>query len=160
MKAGIEPYKCRRCGGTEYKVWGQKERRRYCLACKARSAKESVRRNGRQVRVTEKDRVYRRKWALMDRYGITLDDYDRMLAEQGGACAICGGGPEGGPATKNYSVDHCHETGLVRGLLCSSCNIGLAKFRDRPELLIAASDYLLAALKAVGVDVEAETDVE
>jgi len=64
-----------------------------------------------------------------------------MLKEQGGGCAICG---ETKPLKgKNYlCVDHCHETGEVRGILCHACNTGLGKFKDSPELLHTAINYL------------------
>jgi hypothetical protein len=78
-----------------------------------------------------------RKWYLKDKYGITPDDYARRLQAQGGGCAICGE-PPGEIA---LHVDHCHETGRVRGLLCFSCNAGLGQFRHDPELLGAARTY-------------------
>ena len=72
-------------------------------------------------------------------HGITLEDYERMRTAQRGLCAICSepcchGG--------ELSIDHCHETGAVRGLLCRHCNVGLGYFRDRPDLLGAAINYL------------------
>lgn len=78
-------------------------------------------------------------------YGITIDAYDKLLAEQGGVCAICREvedikGRNG--AVRSLSVDHCHETGAVRGLLCGRCNTGLGYFRDSPTVLSAACSYL------------------
>ena len=75
------------------------------------------------------------------RYGITVDDYDRMLAEQGGSCAICRTTKPGTKA-KVWSVDHCHESNVVRGLLCNRCNLGLGYFKDSTERLRRAADYL------------------
>ncbi len=78
---------------------------------------------------------------LKSKYGISLEDYEAMVAEQGGGCAICKQGPRG----KRYSslvVDHCHDTGIVRGLLCDHCNRGLGLFGDNPETLEAAALYL------------------
>lgn len=90
------------------------------------------------------------KWARIQRsskmnikYGITLDEYDAMLDSQNGHCAIC---PATDPGRKGRSflyVDHCHETGEVRGLLCGNCNDGLGRFRDDPALLRGAIAYLL-----------------
>ncbi len=73
-------------------------------------------------------------------YGLSEEDYDRMLAEQEGCCAICERHAEvlGQP----LGVDHDHGTKAVRGLLCDDCNLGLGKFRDRIDLLDAASVYL------------------
>lgn len=64
------------------------------------------------------DRLYKRKWHLMSNFGITPDDYNKMLDEQDGRCAIC----RRLPGKINLSVDHDHDTGKVRGLLCPPCN--------------------------------------
>ena len=73
------------------------------------------------------------------RYGITKQDYEEMLARQGNACAICSDPLNG---YRNLHIDHDHVTGQVRGVLCRSCNLALGKFRDDPDLLIKAADYL------------------
>lgn len=77
-------------------------------------------------------------------YGITLEVYERMLEEQGGLCAICGG--EGfvmkESHTMKLAVDHCHSTGAVRGLLCHNCNRALGLFKDNPAHLAKAISYL------------------
>jgi hypothetical protein len=57
----------------------------------------------------------------------------------GKKCAICGGPPKHG---SRLHTDHCHATGVVRGLLCITCNAGLGQFRDSPDLVMAALDYL------------------
>ncbi len=75
-------------------------------------------------------------------YGISVEEYDALLARQNGKCAICREKPEG----QTLCVDHCHATGKIRGLLCRSCNVGLGNFRDDPRLLRAAIAYLEAAL--------------
>lgn len=82
--------------------------------------------------------THRRKAHLKFRYDIAPADYDRMLAEQGGKCAICLE-PAG---EKHFSVDHCHTTGKVRSLLCRKCNTGLGSFRDSIPLLQTAIDYI------------------
>jgi hypothetical protein len=77
---------------------------------------------------------------LRTRYGLTLDDYKTMLAAQGGVCAICRE-----PSTSAWGslhVDHDHDTGRVRGLLCEACNVGLGNFKDDPARLRAAAVYL------------------
>jgi|ERR1700722_4220582 len=78
-------------------------------------------------------------------YGMTLEDYRRMVAAQGGLCAICRKKQLGDKRTKHSHVDHCHKTGKVRGILCGNCNIGIGKFNDNPELLDRAAAYLDAA---------------
>ena len=79
---------------------------------------------------------------LKSNYGITLEDYDRMLEDQGGCCKVCGTS-EPGSGKGRFAVDHNHNTGKIRGLLCSHCNTGLGKFKDSPDLLEAAKEYLL-----------------
>ena len=71
-------------------------------------------------------------------YGITLDEYDEMLAKQNGGCAICGTNTIRG----RFAIDHCHTTGKVRGLLCFDCNTGIGKLKDDPSLLLTAYNYL------------------
>ena len=74
-------------------------------------------------------------------FGITAAEYDAILASQGGGCAICGSGVGDGRGHRLH-VDHDHDTGEVRGILCASCNLGIGKFLDSPELLRRAADYL------------------
>lgn len=69
---------------------------------------------------------------------IPLGTYDRLLREQGGVCAICGGFFE-----RPLNIDHCHTTGVVRGLLCSPCNHGLGCFKDDLTRLARAMKYLI-----------------
>lgn len=83
---------------------------------------------------------------LKQRYGITYDDYEAMLADQGGLCAVCGLPNEQFDTVKGemrrLHVDHDHETGKVRGLLCSKCNFALGCVRDSPEILGSLVRYL------------------
>lgn len=75
----------------------------------------------------------------IERYGLSWGEYHAILDAQERRCAICDR-PHAiaGPLV----VDHDHDSGKVRGLLCHECNLGLGKFRDRPDLLAEASDYL------------------
>jgi recombination endonuclease VII len=77
-------------------------------------------------------------------YGITAEDFTRMLAEQDNRCAICGNVFSG---PKHTHIDHSHVTGQVRALLCSHCNPGLGHFHDDPVLLQRAIDYLRRFMK-------------
>lgn len=61
---------------------------------------------------------------LKQRYRITADEYEALLDQQGGCCAICGSEKAGGRGQR-FHVDHCHRTGRIRGLLCYGCNVGL-----------------------------------
>lgn len=76
-------------------------------------------------------------WHLKSNYGISLEDYNKILEEQHGACAICGNSP------KAYlCVDHDHITGGIRGLLCFHCNVILGHAQDNIETLQKAIEYL------------------
>ncbi|MDQ1396542.1 MAG: hypothetical protein QOG64_1801 [Acidimicrobiaceae bacterium] len=76
---------------------------------------------------------------LKRKFGLTLEQYDEMLAAQLGGCAICGDPPEAGKA---LHIDHDHDTGEVRGLLCVRCNNGLGQFKEDLGLLSQAGVYL------------------
>ena len=117
----------------------------YCKPCHNARTKES------------KQRLYggSRHYHLRQRYGIGADEFDELVRQQGGVCAICGReNPE--------HVDHDHETGEVRGILCFNCNGGLGQFRDSIDALRAAASYLDARdpesieLKAVALTWAAE----
>ena len=73
-----------------------------------------------------------RNYHLRRRYGITAEHFDRMLAEQGGLCALCREAPA-------QHVDHDHATNRVRALLCFNCNGALGQFRDRADLMLRAA---------------------
>jgi hypothetical protein len=75
-------------------------------------------------------------------YVLTAVEYDLLLAEQEGRCAICRRPPEQAPGTPRLYVDHCHESGRVRGLLCNPCNRGMGVLGDDPARLRAAAAYL------------------
>jgi len=88
-----------------------------------------------RLRVTKE---YRRGWKLKSRYGISAAEYDDMLMEQGGVCAIC----KGESGNTRLVVDHDHETGDIRAILCHSCNTGLGMLEDDPARLKKAIRYL------------------
>ena len=78
-----------------------------------------------------------KRW-LQRTYGISREEYDAMVAAQNGRCLICDEKP-----MRGLCVDHCHETKVVRGLLCNNCNVGLGYFDDDPIRLLRAAAYLL-----------------
>ena len=82
-------------------------------------------------------KVWRNK--IRREFGITEDEYNKMLKSQNGVCKICKLSDE-----KRLAVDHCHNTGIVRGLLCQKCNTALGLFQENSELLKEAVNYLLA----------------
>jgi hypothetical protein len=74
-------------------------------------------------------------------YGLTVEGYEWLLKAQGNKCACCG---SKNPKHRHgrFVVDHCHETGKVRGLLCSTCNLGIAKLGDSSKGILRAVRYL------------------
>lgn len=101
-----------------------------CGACKLEKG-----RNKATAQAKERRRTLRS-------YGITQDQYDFMLGEQGGGCAICGRTDPGRRLQAHFSIDHCHITGLVRGLLCHPCNLGIGYLQDSPDIMRAAAAYV------------------
>lgn len=75
---------------------------------------------------------------LKNKYGITIDEYKEILKKQGGVCAIC----KKSETKRNLSVDHCHKTGKIRGLLCKKCNSGIGLLCDSKEIVSSALIYL------------------
>ena len=73
-------------------------------------------------------------------FGITIMEYDQMLILQNNKCLLCERDRKS--FNKNFAVDHCHNTGKVRGLLCQQCNVALGMFDDNPELIRKAADYV------------------
>lgn len=77
---------------------------------------------------------YRRK------FGLTIEERNQMLAEQGGVCAICQG--DNSNSKRDWHIDHCHETQCIRGILCADCNAMLGRARDKITTLQNAIAYL------------------
>lgn len=82
-----------------------------------------------------------RKAQLKRRYGLSAETYDHMVALQEGVCALCKK-TETCAGKKHLTVDHCHATGKVRGLLCHRCNMIIGKIKDSPEWCDSAAAYL------------------
>ena len=86
----------------------------------------------------------RRHYGLKRHYGITGTDFAEMYIAQDGKCAICNN-PETSMLhgkVRDLSVDHCHDTGKIRGLLCNACNHILGEAKDKVEILLSAAEYL------------------
>jgi hypothetical protein len=105
---------------------------------KARAANKEWREKNREY-----DKQRKRNWYhtvgrgrdLDKKYGLTVDEYDKMFAEQGGLCALC-------PSDYKLSVDHNHDTGEVRGILCYDCNRNFIGNHTDPSKYRRAADYL------------------
>lgn len=104
-----------------------------CASCNtARSVawQKKYRRHPRQLLTAEEKKLSRYRAQLKHRFGITPEDVNRMFHEQGGRCGICR------QTREKLDIDHNHETGVVRGLLCRRCNSRiLAFFENDPERL-------------------------
>src|SRR5215203_575928 len=88
------------------------------------------------ARDTPEGRKRERNYAYKKKYKISLDDYNEMYSNQNGKCLICTN------EFKSLFVDHCHVTGKVRGLLCSTCNSGIGFLKDDIEMVRSALTYL------------------
>lgn len=102
--------------------------------------KEKVQAASRAWNLANPERMRNTKFKT--RYGITLLEYNLLLEAQNGVCAICGTDKPGRKGSNYLSVDHCHASGKVRGLLCYKCNVGLGAFKDDPASLTKAIEYL------------------
>ena len=89
---------------------------------------------------TDEEKAVKRDKSLQSRYKITQKEYDEWSEIQKHSCAVCGIHRTESP--KRLAVDHCHITGIIRGLLCSNCNRAIGLLQDNPRLLREAADYL------------------
>lgn len=130
---------CKACFAARARAWYQQNREHVIDRVKKWRAE-----NPERARATQRAANTRRKPAARDHhlkknFGISQADYERMLEEQGGGCALCGRPPREGAA---LHVDHDHVTGAVRGLLCFRCNGGIGQLGENEELLAAAAAYV------------------
>lgn len=131
---------CRACGARKPMAefhWtaSRRHRSRTCKTCA--HAQQAERISERRKAGTMQPRTDR----LRREYGLTPEAVETMRLEQDGACAICTQ-PFGERVGERMHIDHCHETGRVRALLCHNCNLGLGHFRDKVDLLVKAAGYL------------------
>ncbi len=83
---------------------------------------------------------YNKNAFFTKKYGMTVEEVDYQISVRDNKCDICG--QESDHRFKKLNVDHCHETNVVRGLLCFSCNVMIGQSKDNPEVLRKAADYL------------------
>jgi hypothetical protein len=119
--------KCKKCRFKQNYAWRQNNPEAYRKNCSRYYWKNK-----------EKIAEAQRAAALKRNYGMTRDEYDQKLKAQGGACLVCGAKPKG----RSLAVDHNHQTGWVRGLLCNPCNWLVAHAKDDPLRCISAAQYL------------------
>jgi hypothetical protein len=110
-----------------------------CKSCRARLRNlDADRKWNKKWRASRREQL--RDYDLKRRYGISLKEYSEMLAAQNGCCAVC-------KEQSDLVVDHCHETGKVRSLLCNSCNRSLGLLKEDPTRIMRLADY--ARMKTV-----------
>ena len=128
---------CRKCS-RQYseELPRSKSQSNLCLECGRDRHKKWVERN------PEETRRHGRRWYLREQYGMSLEQFDKLLEGQGGVCAICGSDSPRDKRGFNFHIDHDHVSGRHRGILCGPCNRGLGHFHDSITNLRAAADYL------------------
>jgi hypothetical protein len=115
----------------------KEKRRQYQREWNAKN-KEKLQAYSRDWSAKNKDK--RRGYKLKMRYGLTPDAWDAMFASQGSSCAVC---HSTDPKSKGgWDTDHCHETEVVRGILCHPCNVMLGLSEDNTSTLSNAISYL------------------
>ena len=110
-----------------------------CKECQSRSARE--------WQAANRERATLNRWrsAIKINYGMSEQEWHELLQQQGGGCAICGETASIELSTgtvQRMSVDHCHNSGKIRGILCNTCNRAIGLLKDDARLLRRAADYL------------------
>lgn len=125
---------CTKCGerkpfsGFHTRVSSPDGMHHRCKTCRREDTSARYAKNRERILATQREQ----------KYGLAPGEYALRMAAQGGKCAVCG------DQLSSAHVDHSHSTGVVRGLLCPGCNLGLGHFRDSPEALRNAALYLEA----------------
>lgn len=139
--------RCKACDKKKYDAYATRlaqnpvapPEEKVCPVCsRTLPAKEFNRDTSRPDGLQSQCRLCKRAAIRLKTYGITRAETLALLDKQDGVCAIC----REVFGEKGFHVDHCHTGGQVRGLLCFKCNVGLGAFKDDPNLLNAAIEYL------------------
>lgn len=119
-------------------------RKGICKACEAKRQLAAYHANPepRKAKCRELSNLHQRRWNLKRIWGLTPEQYDEILRKQDGVCAICGQPPSGKKGEKYLHIDHCHDSDVIRGLLCGNCNNGIGRFKDSPTNLRRAAQYI------------------
>lgn len=140
------PDSCRKCGetGDKFGLRGNGHGKWYyrldCWNCVYKHDREVANKSRAALKAKDPEawKLMRRRQQLKRYYGMTLEEYQQKLKDQGGGCSICGRME----SLKDMPVDHCHTQGHIRGILCHYCNKGLGQFFDNPNNLRKAADYI------------------
>jgi hypothetical protein len=133
-------HKCSKCGNQYAKLI---KGSRQCQPCRTKRHREYCKRVDYDKKRYWKNPQAEREHHTIRKYKVSQDDYNSMFSSQRGLCAICERKQE-----KVLDIDHCHETGAVRGLLCSNCNRMLGYAKDNRLTLQAAINYLTSPRKS------------
>lgn len=134
---------CKDCRREDHKKTYEANKDKYKMKAKdwLKNNPEKYKEYQKASRLNRKPKA--RDYYLRRRFGITLETFEQMSAEQNHTCKICG---QKELTYKNLNVDHCHETGKIRGLLCTSCNTALGLLKDNLQNLQNAIRYLTDAM--------------
>lgn len=150
---GLQAF-CIDCGRSSKQKWREEnpdqDKQTSAAWYEANKERLAAHRVGYRQENKDKRNEYNREWRSRNKdkvvanyikhaYGLSREEYDALLKEQGGVCAIC---KQECRVHGRLSVDHCHRTNIVRGLLCVSCNTALGHLEDDPNRLLVAIEYL------------------
>ena len=150
---GSPPEVCKSCGmrNRSHGIRGNGHGKYYyhliCIACKSKHDRAVANLARAKLKAKDPDawKLKTRRHSLKRNYNITLEEYQEILTKQKNGCAICGKME----SLREMPVDHCHKTGVIRGVLCHWCNKGLGQFFDNPQILRKAADYIESRAEGV-----------
>lgn len=129
----------------EYRDNNKEKTRKLSLDYYYKKGREKRQENKDQINKTYRERKRHMRYKIKKYFNLTLDEYNQMFIERDNKCDICNN-PESAKhqngKTRALALDHCHETGKIRGLLCTSCNRGIGLLKDNITLLENAVEYL------------------
>jgi Recombination endonuclease VII len=144
-RSGLKSW-CNQCNCELAKLQRFRDRDRLLKVAKEYNKKYKETRKAKHVEKIALDSTYNKRGMLKTRYGLSYEEYLILLEESDNSCQICGitNSEYNELYNKDLSIDHCHETKYIRGILCDKCNTGLGQFKENKELLVKAIEYLQA----------------
>ena len=125
LKSGLHSW-CKQCSDENVKNW--------LTTNKGRKTKNKI---SSKYKKTKKGKFAKWKYDLKRYYGLSVEEYNKILESQNSSCMICGGS-----GVRRMAVDHNHKTGKIRGLLCNKCNLLIGYAKDNPLILVKTIKYL------------------
>ena len=146
--------KCRSCGRAMCRDWYNRnideQRERARNRAKVYGPKQRAANKKWALENPEKARYHSRKKLLSKNYNMSIEAHDALFASQGFSCGACGSPSPN--SKKGWSTDHCHKTGVVRGIVCHHCNIGIGHAKDSIETIKKWISYLERYTNDAAVD--------